>query len=294
MVPEPGPRPGRRGWLPLPIAAGRSSQSARDPNLMTVFQTDPELGGRVVERPRMDFPKLSSLPVPDAGFRPLAGVRCGGCPLWSRGMGLIELIAASAVVALAWWWWRRSRERASARKAVKQRRAMGYSGPEIHPSVSRHRTRAHERPLAEASREPRRRRPTWAALLDRTDVLILDTETTGLGGRAEVIEVAMIDTTGTVRFEALSICAIRTRLPRPLPHRLSLPRLRPPCRRDGHSARSFAHRCDRAIAKRPAPERRSSLHGSRTCVKDRAQVCSARREANDPGVLLIIPCLTTG
>ena len=35
------------------------------------------------------------------------------------------------------------------------------------------------------------------ALLDREDVLIVDTETTGLGPRAEVIEVAAVDTTGS-------------------------------------------------------------------------------------------------
>jgi Exonuclease len=40
-------------------------------------------------------------------------------------------------------------------------------------------------------------------LLDREDVLILDTETTGGGPRAEIIEVALIDTTGATRFESL-------------------------------------------------------------------------------------------
>ena len=45
----------------------------------------------------------------------------------------------------------------------------------------------------------------WRVLLDRPDVLILDTETTGLGNRAEVIEVAVLDTTGAVRFEALTM-----------------------------------------------------------------------------------------
>jgi DNA polymerase III epsilon subunit-like protein len=40
-------------------------------------------------------------------------------------------------------------------------------------------------------------------LLDREDVLILDTETTGGGPRSEIIEVALIDTTGATRFESL-------------------------------------------------------------------------------------------
>ena len=42
------------------------------------------------------------------------------------------------------------------------------------------------------------------ALLGREDVLVLDTETTGLGRNAEVIEVVAIDTTGAVRASALS------------------------------------------------------------------------------------------
>ena len=45
----------------------------------------------------------------------------------------------------------------------------------------------------------------WPKLLNRRDVLILDTETTGLGTRAEVIEVAVIDTTGRCLFESLSL-----------------------------------------------------------------------------------------
>ena len=47
--------------------------------------------------------------------------------------------------------------------------------------------------------------PDWPDLLDRPDVLIIDTETTGLGKRAEVIEVAALDTTGALRFHALSL-----------------------------------------------------------------------------------------
>lgn len=45
----------------------------------------------------------------------------------------------------------------------------------------------------------------WREMLDRSDVLILDTETTGLDMTAEVIEVAVVDTTGALRFEALSM-----------------------------------------------------------------------------------------
>lgn len=39
----------------------------------------------------------------------------------------------------------------------------------------------------------------WGVLLDRADVLILDTETTGLKNRDEVVEVALVDTRGEVR-----------------------------------------------------------------------------------------------
>lgn len=44
----------------------------------------------------------------------------------------------------------------------------------------------------------------WAReLLNRRDVLILDSETTGLGGTAELVELAIIDTTGKVLFDEL-------------------------------------------------------------------------------------------
>ena len=45
----------------------------------------------------------------------------------------------------------------------------------------------------------------WRDVMGCSDALILDTETTGLDGRAEVIEVAVVDTTGVLRFEALSL-----------------------------------------------------------------------------------------
>ena len=45
----------------------------------------------------------------------------------------------------------------------------------------------------------------WGRLLGRDDVLIVDTETTGLGENAEVIEVAVIDTAGHVRLNALAL-----------------------------------------------------------------------------------------
>ena len=46
---------------------------------------------------------------------------------------------------------------------------------------------------------------SWNDLLDRNDVFIIDTETTGLGRDAEVIEIAVLDTKGAERFHALSM-----------------------------------------------------------------------------------------
>ena len=45
----------------------------------------------------------------------------------------------------------------------------------------------------------------WRELLDRDDVLILDTETTGLGDDAEVLEVVAVDTRGETRLNVLSL-----------------------------------------------------------------------------------------
>ena len=59
--------------------------------------------------------------------------------------------------------------------------------------------REQKRPVAHDERE------TWANLLHREDVLIVATETTGVGESAEVIEVALIDTTGRRRYHALSL-----------------------------------------------------------------------------------------
>ena len=42
-------------------------------------------------------------------------------------------------------------------------------------------------------------------LLDRDDVLLVDTETTGLGDKAEVIEIAAIDSVGNLRLSVLSM-----------------------------------------------------------------------------------------
>lgn len=43
----------------------------------------------------------------------------------------------------------------------------------------------------------------WGELLDRDDVLVLDSETTGISESAEIIELALLDTTGAVRLDTL-------------------------------------------------------------------------------------------
>lgn len=99
----------------------------------------------------------------------------------------MELLAIGAVVALAWWGLRRRKRAQVECKFADLRKTLGYSASGARKS------------------RPRASSATWAELLDRLDVLIIDTETTGLGERAEVIEVAALDTTGALRFHALSL-----------------------------------------------------------------------------------------
>ena len=68
------------------------------------------------------------------------------------------------------------------------------------------------RPVRPARSGNRKRTADWPALLDRDDVLVVDTETTGLGGTAEVVEVGVVDTTGKVRLHVLSMP--QSRMPR--------------------------------------------------------------------------------
>ena len=53
----------------------------------------------------------------------------------------------------------------------------------------------------------------WDELVEQDDILILDTETTGRGQRAEIIEIALIDTTGKELFQ--SLCKPENRIPIP-------------------------------------------------------------------------------
>ena len=107
----------------------------------------------------------------------------------------MEQIVLLALVGFVWWWWRRRRRRARERQFADLRKTFGYSAS----GARKPKPGASSKPNAGASSA------TWADLLDRPDVLIIDTETTGLGERAEVIEVAALDTTGTLRFHALSL-----------------------------------------------------------------------------------------
>ena len=76
----------------------------------------------------------------------------------------------AVLAALAWWLWRR--RRSPERTAAELRERMGYG--------------ASDAPESESS-------PDWHDLIDRRDVQIVNTETTGIGDRAEVIEVAVLD-----------------------------------------------------------------------------------------------------
>ena len=136
-------------------------------------------------------------------------------------MSIETLIGAVVVAALAWWLWRR--RRSSERRIAERRAAMGYSEDDSERgSLERWDAEQARRdrwarsqggaPIgtgvgvpAPSKRADRDTSGEWRALLDRPDVLIVDTETTGFGARAEVVEVAVLDTTGAVRFEALSL-----------------------------------------------------------------------------------------
>lgn len=105
---------------------------------------------------------------------------------------------------LAWWLW--SRRRAPERKIAKLRVSMGYAENDAAEAA-----RLDEWIGARGGRhaadqaEHRHGADRWADWLDRPDVLIIDTETTGLGNTAEVLEVAVLDTAGELRFHALSL-----------------------------------------------------------------------------------------
>ena len=77
---------------------------------------------------------------------------------------------------------------------------------------------------------PRERKPGMAdelrPLLNRTDVLVVDVETTGFGDRAEVLAVAAIDTTGRVRIDTVSMPQGRIPTDASNVHGLTRPRLR--------------------------------------------------------------------
>ena len=63
-------------------------------------------------------------------------------------------------------------------------------------------------------------------LLNRTDVLVVDVETTGFGDRAEVLAVAVIDTTGRVLLDTVSMPQGRIPTDASNVHGLTRPRLR--------------------------------------------------------------------
>ena len=48
-----------------------------------------------------------------------------------------------------------------------------------------------------------KRRRKWRQMMDAIDVLVVDTETTGLGDNAEIVEIAILDTTGAILYDDL-------------------------------------------------------------------------------------------
>ena len=67
-------------------------------------------------------------------------------------------------------------------------------------------------PPRQKNRRKKRNTADWPTLLDREDVLVVDVETTGVGDRAEVVEVGIVDTTGVERLHVLSMP--QSRMPR--------------------------------------------------------------------------------
>ena len=65
----------------------------------------------------------------------------------------------------------------------------------------------------------------WKPLLDRHDVLILDTETTGRSRSAQIVEIALLDTRGVVRINSLVMPAGRRRIGASRIHGLTYRRL---------------------------------------------------------------------
>ena len=65
----------------------------------------------------------------------------------------------------------------------------------------------------------------WKPLLDRHDVLILDTETTGRSSAAQIVEIALLDTRGVVRINSLVMPAGRHRIGASSIHGLTYRRL---------------------------------------------------------------------
>lgn len=83
-------------------------------------------------------------------------------------------------------------------------RWMGrWRGPREPPRIQSSDTRKWRRPTAYDERA------AWTNFLDRENVLIVATATTGVDLNTEVIEVALIDTTGEGRYYALSLPAGR-------------------------------------------------------------------------------------
>ena len=108
---------------------------------------------------------------------PPGAATTGGAP---PGGQVIELLLIGAAGVLVWWLAQRS---IRDRKPTRPHGAGPRSLPRQTPNVA----------------------DVLRLLLNRPDVLVIDVETTGLGERAEVLAVAVIDTTGRVLLDTVSL-----------------------------------------------------------------------------------------
>lgn len=110
-------------------------------------------------------------------------------------IGLIVLITFAAFVKLI-----------ISSRSQREIKAPATRGQPGRANRSKSSTGREDKPLTAPHRRPAiSRSRKWSSLLNRRDVLIVDTETTGLSKSAEVIEIVALDTTGKVRFHALSM-----------------------------------------------------------------------------------------